>query len=100
MNKTLDLIEHEARYAQIHLLNLLNKANQFWPVTKDIMDYMWHAQLPMLHVLDDKLFVIGDKIGVGRSGASVTVNIYEVQDARATAKAVADELRRLGIVPG
>ena len=35
MNKTLDLIEHEARYSQIHLLNTLNKANEYWPYMKN-----------------------------------------------------------------
>jgi len=34
MNKTLDLIEHEVRYSQIHLLNTLNKANEYWPYMK------------------------------------------------------------------
>lgn len=35
MNKSLDLIEHEVRYSQIHLLNTLNKANEFWPYMKN-----------------------------------------------------------------
>jgi hypothetical protein len=35
INKTLDLIEHEARYSQIHLLNTLNKANEYWPYMKN-----------------------------------------------------------------
>jgi tape measure domain-containing protein len=35
MNKTLDLIEHEVRYSQIHLLNTLNKANEYWPYMKN-----------------------------------------------------------------
>lgn len=34
MNKTLDLIEKEVRYSQIHLLNTLNKANEYWPYMK------------------------------------------------------------------
>lgn len=35
MNKSLDLIEHEVRYSQIHLLNTLTKANEFWPYMKN-----------------------------------------------------------------
>jgi hypothetical protein len=35
MNKSLDLIEHEVRYSQIHLLNTLNKANEYWPYMKN-----------------------------------------------------------------
>jgi tape measure domain-containing protein len=38
MNKTLDLIEHEVRYSQIHLLNTLNKANEFWPYMKSVWE--------------------------------------------------------------
>lgn len=38
MNKSLDLIEHEVRYSQIHLLNMLNKANEFWPYAKSIWE--------------------------------------------------------------
>ena len=34
MNKSLDLIEKEVRYSQIHLLNTLNKANEYWPYMK------------------------------------------------------------------
>lgn len=40
MNKSLDLIEHETRFSQIHLLNTLNKANEFWPELRNI-----HARL-------------------------------------------------------
>ncbi len=38
MNKTLDLIEKEARYSQIHLLNTLNKANEYWPYMKAVWE--------------------------------------------------------------
>lgn len=34
MNKSLDLIEKETRYSQIHLLHILEKANDFWPWMK------------------------------------------------------------------
>jgi hypothetical protein len=38
MNKTLDLIEHEVRYSQIHLLHTLNKANEYWPHMKSVWE--------------------------------------------------------------
>jgi tape measure domain-containing protein len=38
MNKTLDLIEHQVRFSQIHLLNTLNKANEFWPYMKSVWE--------------------------------------------------------------
>jgi hypothetical protein len=38
INKTLDLIEHEVRFSQIHLLNTLNKANEFWPYMKSVWE--------------------------------------------------------------
>lgn len=34
INRTLDLIEKEVRYSQIHLLHTLEKANEFWPWMK------------------------------------------------------------------
>lgn len=34
MNKSLDLIEKEVRYSQIHLLYTLEKANEYWPYMK------------------------------------------------------------------
>lgn len=34
MNKTLDLVEKEVRYSQIHLLYTLEKANEYWPYMK------------------------------------------------------------------
>jgi len=98
---TLNAIELNTRVAAIHLGNILAQANTYWPNLLHLVDYMWRAQLPMLHVLDDKLYVIGDWIRQGKvaAGGGVTINVYEAQDARETAKAVADELRRLGIVP-
>jgi tape measure domain-containing protein len=36
MNKSLDLIEHETRYSQIHLLNILEKLNAHLPGIDDI----------------------------------------------------------------
>ena len=36
MNKSLGLIEHETRYSQIHLLNILEKINKHIPGIDDI----------------------------------------------------------------
>jgi hypothetical protein len=38
MNKTLDLIEKEVRYSQIHLSYILEKQNEYLPKLKDIWD--------------------------------------------------------------
>lgn len=38
MNKSLDLIEHEVRYSQIHLSYILAKQNEYLPKLKDIWD--------------------------------------------------------------
>ena len=40
---TLNAIEKEVRYSQIHLLNLLNKANEYWPYSKT----MWESLIRM-----------------------------------------------------
>lgn len=55
MNTTLKLIEHEVRYSQIHLLNLLEKANEFWPTGKSILDYMWSFQSKILTMISSSL---------------------------------------------
>lgn len=65
MNKTLDLLEKEARFSQIHLLNILQKANEFWPY------------LAMIH---ERLFEIR-QVGVaihgfnGSVGGAASVNV-------------------------
>jgi len=40
---TLNAIEKEVRYSQIHLLNLLHKANEYWPYSKT----MWESLIRM-----------------------------------------------------
>lgn len=72
MNKSLDLIEKETRYSQIHLLNILEKIN---------------LHLPMLNSIHDRLVtVVSQGIGVYNApsdaglrlqggGAGVTINI-------------------------
>jgi hypothetical protein len=62
MNKSLDLIEHETRYAQIHLLHILEKLNDFLPKLADIHSYLWTAQFPTLRNIEDALNSLGDNI--------------------------------------
>lgn len=85
MNKSLDLIEHETRYSQIHLLNILEKLNVYIPKLQDIWDYNWNAQFPLLLRMTTAL-------EVGAHGG-VTINISGARDARAVAQEVAKELR-------
>ena len=48
MNKTLDLLEKSMRYAEIHLSYILEQANTYWPKLKDLHDYFWTGQYPIL----------------------------------------------------
>ena len=61
MNKSLDLIEHEVRYSQIHLLYILEKMNQYLPKLADI-----HQRL---------VEVIIDGVKIKGGGEGLTVNI-------------------------
>ena len=60
MNKTLDLLEKEARYSQIHLLNTLNKANEFWPYMKST----WESLIRM------------EQRGMGMAGGGAVQNNF------------------------
>lgn len=68
MNKTLDLIEKEVRYSQIHLLNILEKANDYWPWLKAI-----HERLYEIRAVGVKLEDGGSLAFAG--GPQVTINI-------------------------
>jgi hypothetical protein len=48
MNKSLDLIEHATRYAEAHLLNILNKGNEFWPYAKIMSDFNYAVAAPWM----------------------------------------------------
>jgi len=69
MNKSLDLIEHETRYTQIHTLNILEKLNEYIPNLKDLMGYMWETQEPYLRQIND---------GIQSWIKTVTVNAFPV----------------------
>ena len=60
MNKTLNLIEHEVRYSQIHLLNTLNKANEYWPYMKNC----WESLIRM------------EQRGMGMAGGGAVQNNF------------------------
>jgi tape measure domain-containing protein len=50
MNKTLDLIEKEVRYSQIHLLHLLEKNNEFLPNLKNIWESLIRMETRQMEV--------------------------------------------------
>jgi hypothetical protein len=84
MNKTLDLIEKEVRYSQIHLLHLLEKNNEYLPKLKDIHDSMIRTE--------------GRQMAMPSAG-NVTINISTTGDTRALLDALTRELKQLGVVP-
>ena len=55
MEGTLNAIEKEARYAQIHLYYLLERANLYWPKLEDIHWYLWNSQNVRLASIEDSL---------------------------------------------
>ena len=84
MNKTLDLIEKEVRYSQIHLLHLLEKNNEYLPKLKDIHDSMIRTE--------------GRQMAMA-GGNNVTINISATGDTRTLLDAITRELKQLGVIP-
>ena len=82
MNKTLDLIEKEVRYSQIHLLHLLEKNNEYLPKLKDIHDSMIRQE--------------GRQMAMA---GNVTINISATGDTRTLLDAITRELKQLGAIP-
>jgi tape measure domain-containing protein len=85
MNKTLDLIEKEVRYSQIHLLHLLEKNNEYLPKLKDIWDSLIRMETRQM--------------GLAGGGAPVTINISTTGDTRQLLDALTRELKLLGVIP-
>jgi hypothetical protein len=85
MNKTLDLIEKEVRYSQIHLLHLLQKNNEYLPKLKDI----WESLIRMET----------RQMGLAGGGGAVTINISTTGDTRQLLDALTRELKLLGVIP-
>ena len=86
MNKTLDLIEKEVRYSQIHLLHLLEKNNEYLPKLKDIWDSLIRMETRQMGL-------------AGGGGAPVTINISTTGDTRQLLDALTRELKLLGVIP-
>jgi tape measure domain-containing protein len=84
MNKTLDLIEKEVRYSQIHLLHILEKQNEYLPKLKDI----WESLIRMETM----------QMSVAGGGANVTINVNG-GDPRQMLEAITRELKQLGVIP-
>jgi tape measure domain-containing protein len=85
MNKTLDLIEKEVRYSQIHLLHLLEKNNEYLPKLKDIWDSLIRMETRQM--------------GLTGGGGAVTINISTTGDTRQLLDALTRELKLLGVIP-
>jgi tape measure domain-containing protein len=86
MNKTLDLIEKEVRYSQIHLLNILEKGNEFWPYMKGCWESLIRMESRQM-----------DLAANGGGGVSITINT--TGDTRAILDALTRELKQLGVLP-
>lgn len=84
MNKTLDLIEHEVRYSQIHLLHTLEKANEYWPYMKTC----WESLIRMEQ----------RQMAVGAGGASVVINLNG-GDPKAALEEITRTLKQFGVIP-
>lgn len=84
MNKTLDLIEKEVRYSQIHLLHILEKNNEYLPKLKDIHDSMIRTE--------------GRQMAMAGNN-NVTINISATGDTRTLLDAITRELKQLGVIP-
>lgn len=72
VNKTLDLIEKEGRYSQIHLLNILENSNKFWPwiqYSHDRLRQLVETGIAVYNAAGDQ----GLRIAPG-SGGGTTIN--------------------------
>jgi tape measure domain-containing protein len=85
MNKTLDLIEKEVRFSQIHLLHILEKHNEYLPKLKDIWDSLIRMETRQMSV-------------AGGGGATVNINVHG-GDPRQMLEAITRELKQLGVIP-
>lgn len=85
MNKTLDLIEKEVRYSQIHLLYLLEKNNEYLPKLKDIWESLIRMETRQMAV-------------AGAGNVNITIN-SSGGDPRAMLNALTRELKQLGVIP-
>lgn len=85
MNKSLDLIEKEVRYSQIHLLHILEKGNEFWPYMKSV----WESLIRM----EQRQMAVG-----AGGGASVVINLNG-GDPKAALEEITRTLKQYGVIP-
>jgi len=85
INKTLDLIEKEVRYSQIHLLHILEKGNEFWPYMKSVWESLIRMEQSQMAV------------GAG-GGASVVINLNG-GDPKAALEDITRTLKQFGVIP-
>lgn len=85
MNKSLDLIEKEVRYSQIHLLHTLEKANEYWPYMKTC----WESLIRM----EQRQMAVG-----AGGGASVVINLNG-GDPKAALEEITRTLKQFGVIP-
>lgn len=103
---TLNAIEHEVRYSQIHLLHLLEKANETWPSIDMIHSRMWAWTGEGLGVKQfdqagwrlDQLDTINENLVNVRPNVNITVNVDNA-DAKRVADQIVGELRLAGVMP-
>lgn len=85
VNKTLDLIEHEVRYTQLHTLNILEKLNEYIPSLRGIEQALLG---PVLSALRDTRDAVADFV-------NVTVNVSsDDEQGGAILKALIGRLER------
>ncbi|MCE5256867.1 MAG: phage tail tape measure protein [Spirochaetaceae bacterium] len=91
---TLNAIEHEARYSQIHLLGILEKLNQYVPGIKDIHDYLYEHQIQALASINESIRAAwsGAK---APSGAGVSQNGVYINELHVTSSVTAEDLDRV-----
>jgi hypothetical protein len=84
MNRTLDLIEKEVRYSQIHLLHLLENANEYWPNLRNA----WESLVRME----------ARQMSPAGAGASVVINVNG-GDPRQMLEDITRHLKLVGVIP-
>lgn len=99
MNKTLDLIEEQARYSQIHLLAILDKLNLHLPGIDMLHQGFYDHHMPAMAAAIWELEQIKDQ-GLQRSGVSIEIrdntfgSDYGPEDV---AREIAVQLRLQGV---
>lgn len=106
VNKSLDLIEKEVRYSQIHLLNILENSNKFWPwiqYSHDRLRQMLEVGLPIFNAASDQGLRIAPGSGVG--GTTITFDLRGATFGGGTTQEAVEEMlssaaRRLVLAGG